>query len=339
VIREGEVERYLNIIAWGLVRKYLPVRNREITVQLASEGHIIHSELSFHYRIPSRAVVETIEPTVFFLSPMTACSSLYEQFPKAERMGRLMISDLFIKKDNRYFDQLKRHPGTFPGICEDSSADVAAGAAEIYRLLSEYQAGDLQPAQASDAAQKGQGRGEREERLSGATRPSQANDQHRDLQLMPHGIHGLAIDKSFSPLCPCEPMTSISACPIPGRCGRSRGSGAGIPAWYALKPFFPQDRLAIAVQSFLVLSGLIVIAFLAQHPGGGALHDMDQQVPAVLAALAGGIGQQFLVMPLKSRATAICRNKGGPVGGDPAGGAWLRRALPACRAIQGCRVI
>jgi CRP-like cAMP-binding protein len=108
VIRAGEVERYLNVIAWGLVRKYLPVRNREITVQLASEGHIIHSELSFHYRVPSRAVVETIEPSVFLSISYDSLEQLYERFPKVERLARLMISDLFIKKDNRYFDQLRK---------------------------------------------------------------------------------------------------------------------------------------------------------------------------------------------------------------------------------------
>jgi CRP-like cAMP-binding protein len=108
VIHEGEVERYLNVIAWGLARKYLPVRNREITVQLASEGHIVHSELSFHYRVPSRAVVETIEPTVFLSVSYDSLEQLYQRFPKVERLGRLMISDLFIKKDNRYFDQLRK---------------------------------------------------------------------------------------------------------------------------------------------------------------------------------------------------------------------------------------
>ena len=35
VIHEGNVERYVNFVAWGLVRKYLPVRNKEITIQLA----------------------------------------------------------------------------------------------------------------------------------------------------------------------------------------------------------------------------------------------------------------------------------------------------------------
>jgi CRP-like cAMP-binding protein len=108
VIREGEVERYLNFIAWGLARKYLPVRNKEITIQLASEGHMIHSELSFHYRVPSRAVVETIEPTVFFSISYDSLEQLYEQFAGMERLGRLMITDLFIRSDNRYFNQLRK---------------------------------------------------------------------------------------------------------------------------------------------------------------------------------------------------------------------------------------
>ena len=106
VIDSGQVERYLNIIAWGLARKYLPVRNREITVQLASEGHIIHSELSFHYRTPSSAVIETIEPTAFFSISYDSLQQLYEQFPKAEHLGRRLISDLFVKKDNHYYNQL-----------------------------------------------------------------------------------------------------------------------------------------------------------------------------------------------------------------------------------------
>jgi len=109
VIGKGEVERYINIIAWGLVRKYLPVRNREITVQLASEGHIVHSDLSFHYRIPSSSVIETIEPTVFFSISYESLQELYDLYPKAERIGRLLITDLFVKKDNRYFDQLRKN--------------------------------------------------------------------------------------------------------------------------------------------------------------------------------------------------------------------------------------
>jgi CRP-like cAMP-binding protein len=109
VIREGETERYLNIVARGLARKYLPLRNgEEATIQLATEGHIIHSELSFHNRLPSGSVVETIEPTIFFSISYDSLEELYEKIPKFERMGRLLISQLFVKKDRRYFDQLNK---------------------------------------------------------------------------------------------------------------------------------------------------------------------------------------------------------------------------------------
>ncbi|MES1160212.1 MAG: Crp/Fnr family transcriptional regulator [Bacteroidota bacterium] len=108
VIREGETERYLNIIARGLVRKYLPIKNKEVIIQLATEGHIIHSELSFHYRTPSTSVVETIEPTIFLSISYDSLEQLYQQYPKVERLGRLIMSDLFIKKDFRYFDQLSK---------------------------------------------------------------------------------------------------------------------------------------------------------------------------------------------------------------------------------------
>ncbi|MHA4807670.1 Crp/Fnr family transcriptional regulator [Flavitalea flava] len=109
VTREGEIENYLNILAQGLVRKYLPIKNKEVVVQLATEGHIVHSELSFHYRKPSGAVVETIEPTIFFSISYDNLQELYASYPKVERLGRLLVSDQFIKKDYRYFDQLQKN--------------------------------------------------------------------------------------------------------------------------------------------------------------------------------------------------------------------------------------
>ena len=109
VTKEGEVERYFNIIARGLVRKYLPLKEGEQTTQLAMEGHIIHSELSFFYRTPSASIVETIEPTVFLSISYDSLEQLYSQHPKFERLGRLIITDLFVRKDHRFFDQLRKN--------------------------------------------------------------------------------------------------------------------------------------------------------------------------------------------------------------------------------------
>ncbi len=106
VIHKGEVERYINVVASGVVRKYLPLKE-EVTVQLASEGHLIHSELSFYNRVPSGAVIETIEPTILFSISYDSLQELYDRHPAAERIARLVISDLFVKKDKRFFDQLQ----------------------------------------------------------------------------------------------------------------------------------------------------------------------------------------------------------------------------------------
>jgi len=109
ILEEGELENYMNIVARGLVRKYLPVRNKEIVIQLATEGHIVHSEISFHYRTPSKAVVETIEPSMLLSISYDNLQQLYEQFPKTERLGRLIASDLFVRADVHYVDQLKKN--------------------------------------------------------------------------------------------------------------------------------------------------------------------------------------------------------------------------------------
>ena len=58
----GEVEEYINFVDQGLVRKYYKKGNEEINTQISYEGHIIHSQESFHSRMPSEYTIETIEP-------------------------------------------------------------------------------------------------------------------------------------------------------------------------------------------------------------------------------------------------------------------------------------
>ena len=63
ITKENEVENYLNFVIKGLVRKYYKKGRTEINTQLATEGHIVHSQESFHSRTPSEYCVETIEPS------------------------------------------------------------------------------------------------------------------------------------------------------------------------------------------------------------------------------------------------------------------------------------
>src|ERR1044071_9440677 len=53
ILQQGEIENYLSMVVKGVVRKYIKSGRGEVTLQLATEGHIIQSEISFHHRVPS----------------------------------------------------------------------------------------------------------------------------------------------------------------------------------------------------------------------------------------------------------------------------------------------
>ena len=108
LVKIGEVDLYFNIIMKGLVRKYIFVKKKEVTIQLSTEGHMIHSEISFNLQQPSDCIVEAIEATSVLSISYANLQVIYEKFPDTERLGRLIITDMFIKKDFRDIDQLKK---------------------------------------------------------------------------------------------------------------------------------------------------------------------------------------------------------------------------------------
>jgi CRP-like cAMP-binding protein len=106
VLRYGQTDEYLNLVVKGLLRKYVLVGKNEKTLQLAVEGHLIQSEVSFHTRVPSTVIIEAIEPSVLVSVRYDKVQFVLDNVPKAEQIGREMMTFLFIKKDARYFSQL-----------------------------------------------------------------------------------------------------------------------------------------------------------------------------------------------------------------------------------------
>lgn len=107
LLQKGDVEDYLNVVVKGLVRKFIKVRGNEITLQLATEGHMIQSEVSFHMRTPSDVILEALEPTAVVSMDYQAVQDALEKIPNAEELGRRIITYMFIKKDARYYSELK----------------------------------------------------------------------------------------------------------------------------------------------------------------------------------------------------------------------------------------
>jgi len=108
IVKEREIDNYLNLVVKGLVRKYLPVKKNEVILQLATEGHVVQSEISYLTRTPSMVVLETLEPTILVSLTYDKMEEALDKFPKGERLGRLILAGMFIKKDeNRYNRLLK----------------------------------------------------------------------------------------------------------------------------------------------------------------------------------------------------------------------------------------
>src|SRR5690606_16102347 len=62
----GDVEMYLHFIVKGLARKYFYKGKDEVITQIAREGELICSSVSFFSGKPSGYIVETIEPSTFY---------------------------------------------------------------------------------------------------------------------------------------------------------------------------------------------------------------------------------------------------------------------------------
>ncbi|MFT3827951.1 MAG: Crp/Fnr family transcriptional regulator [Chitinophagaceae bacterium] len=122
ILEEGEVDYYLNIVMRGIVRKNVKVDRGDMTLQLATEGHFIHSEVSFHHRIASEMSIETVEPSTLVSIHYNNLQIALNEIPWLEKMARRIVIDMYLKKDlrtkmhltkktrERFVDYVNSHP-------------------------------------------------------------------------------------------------------------------------------------------------------------------------------------------------------------------------------------
>jgi len=96
----GEVENYINFIDSGLVRKYYKKANDEVNTQISNEGHIIHSQESFHSRTPSEFSIETIEPTELSSMTYECLEKMYSSSKKCSGLAGSLLQLLWFLKIN-----------------------------------------------------------------------------------------------------------------------------------------------------------------------------------------------------------------------------------------------
>lgn len=111
ILQEGEVDAYLNLVMKGMVRKYLQFKNgRQVTMQLATEGHFIQSEISYNIRKPSEVAMDAVESSILIRMSHKKMDEMFELYPWTEELGRHMTTEMAIRKDDRYYNLLKKTP-------------------------------------------------------------------------------------------------------------------------------------------------------------------------------------------------------------------------------------
>lgn len=110
ITKAGEVENYLYFISKGLVRKYYLKDREEINTQISLEGHIIHSQESFHSRTPSEYYLEAIEPSILVAISYNDLEAAFDQSKKMEHLGRMVITHTMVIKDRWQMQLVKMTP-------------------------------------------------------------------------------------------------------------------------------------------------------------------------------------------------------------------------------------
>jgi CRP-like cAMP-binding protein len=107
LIQPGEQEEYLNLVAKGVLRKYFYKGREEVITQLAKEGDLISSSVSFFSGQPSQYAIEALEPSTVYAISRTHLEELYAISPKMERLARLVITDLYLSKEKWEQDHIQ----------------------------------------------------------------------------------------------------------------------------------------------------------------------------------------------------------------------------------------
>jgi CRP-like cAMP-binding protein len=107
LVKEGDVENYVNVIQSGLARVYFVRNNHEIIMQFSKENEIICSYESFLSGAASNFSIESLEPLIVFSITLENLEKLYEFSPKIERLGRLVATQEYLTKAAFDYDRVR----------------------------------------------------------------------------------------------------------------------------------------------------------------------------------------------------------------------------------------
>ncbi|MCU0391860.1 MAG: Crp/Fnr family transcriptional regulator [Thermoflexibacter sp.] len=100
-LQAGQVCKHVAFVQTGLVRMYIPTPNKEITVDLISEGKLITDYPSLLAKKPSKVCIEAVEPSELLLLSEEKMQVLYKNIAEGQKLGRLIAEMLYVQAVER----------------------------------------------------------------------------------------------------------------------------------------------------------------------------------------------------------------------------------------------
>ena len=103
----GEVEQHMYYILNGLTRIFFYKGKNEVIVQFIKENALAGSAASFFSGMPSKYILETLEPTTALVITKEKLENLYLSGKKWERIGRLLTANYFLVQEKQLLDNIR----------------------------------------------------------------------------------------------------------------------------------------------------------------------------------------------------------------------------------------
>lgn len=107
LVAAGDKEEFLHFVSKGLARKYFMKGKDEVIVQLAREGDMISSVVSFFIGEKSLYTVEAIEPIVVFSLPKAKMDQLLRFSNGVNKLARVILTEHILQQESYEINQLK----------------------------------------------------------------------------------------------------------------------------------------------------------------------------------------------------------------------------------------
>jgi CRP-like cAMP-binding protein len=128
MVDEGTVCQHIGFVVKGYMRAYYEINEVEVTKMVLPRHHIVTSHGSFTMKRPSMEYIQAISDTDLLVIDHKSMYALYDRYPKWERLGRLIMEQIYgymenrvvafltLSAEDRYRKMLEDDPNVFKNV-------------------------------------------------------------------------------------------------------------------------------------------------------------------------------------------------------------------------------